>query len=613
MLVNKINNNSNLSFKRKPSASEMKRYSSTVSHGLKVLDKNLGLIIHNSSVPSKEGYNFGIGSLFSINSEKNFLPFLKVNGIKFVQQEPDTLRTPSNPSPYSPQASTKNDFMLPIERLATEEYDNLLKKEDIDNMVAENMKRPSPEKVDYVNVSQAYNTLLSKAYSNFMKKEKFSLLKQEFLNYKNKNLEELKPSAIYEVLLLINNKIWSDWPSEEKYLYKNSNTKLIEEIFNNNQEKINLYVFKQWLINREIDKAKLRNAEQDIRYIGDSPVGWSNVEVWMNQDLFLKEWAMGCPPDNFSKAGQRWGFAVLKPETIFNSDGSLGKGGELIKQRYEKMFKSNDGGIRIDHIIGLIDPFVYRIDRNNMDGENSGRLYSSPNHPILGKYAKKENKHYFDILKKIVIPAAESVGLTKNDIICEDLGTLTPPVIEAMKELELRGISITQYDMRGKDVPEKNIIMLGSHDNESYIEYTNNVFNDKNYLNYKSDYLALDTKIPEENLEDYKNNIKSNKTNFISASFAELFTSPAKYIQIFFTSFFGIPETYNKPGTTSGCWTLRLPDNFENLYWENVRKGLAINLPEAIARAIRHKGSAFANQNRKLLNNLDEFTQILKS
>ena len=41
-------------------------------------------------------------------------------------------------------------------------------------MVAENMKRPSPEKVDYVNVSKAYNTLLSKAYSNFIEVTTFA-------------------------------------------------------------------------------------------------------------------------------------------------------------------------------------------------------------------------------------------------------------------------------------------------------------------------------------------------------------------------------------------------------------------------------------------------------
>ena len=75
-----------------------------------------------------------------------------------------------------------------------------------------------------------------------------------------------------------------------------------------------------------------------------------------------------------SADGQRWGFAVIDPETIFNEDGSLGEGGKLMQKRYEKMFQSSSGGARIDHIIGLIDPFVYSTKENKMTPENSGRL-----------------------------------------------------------------------------------------------------------------------------------------------------------------------------------------------------------------------------------------------
>ena len=35
----------------------------------------------------------------------------------------------------------------------------------------------------------------------------------------------------------------------------------------------------------------------------------------------------------------------------------------------------------------------------------------------------------------------------------------------------------------------------------------------------------------------------------MSASFAELFTSPAKKFNVFFTDFFGIGKTYNVPGS----------------------------------------------------------------
>ena len=48
---------------------------------------------------------------------------------------------------------------------------------------------------------------------------------------------------------------------------------------------------------------------------------------------------LGCPPDYFSEDGQAWGFPVINPDTMFNADGTLGKGGELLKRLYSKMFK----------------------------------------------------------------------------------------------------------------------------------------------------------------------------------------------------------------------------------------------------------------------------------
>ena len=96
------------------------------------------------------------------------------------------------------------------------------------------------------------------------------------------------------------------------------------------------------------------------------------------------------------------------------------------------------------------------------------------------------------------------------------------------------------------------------------------------------------------------------------ASFAELFTSKARKVQIFFTDFFGIGKTYNVPGSKKDCWTLRLTPDYENLYYENLQKGLGINLPEVIARAIRQRGEDFSTEHTKLLRKLDFFTNLLK-
>lgn len=617
MLVSLNPGYSNPQFQRKPSAAEMNRYTKTLADGLKTLDKNVGLIIHNSSVPSLPDKNIGIGTLLSKCAAATFMPFLAANAVTSVQQDPDNIRGTYDPSPYSPMSTSKNIYMIPLERLASDEYGFMLSEKDLQKVIMANKKRYDSNTVDYQRVATDYDTLLSLAYKNFTENKGgdrvINRLHNEFEMYKTRNREEIEPKAVYEILAKKNNnEDWHNWNEEQRNLYISKNKTPLKNFITANEDAIDYYAFKQWLVEREVNNANRRNTLLNVNVIGDSPIAFTPVEVWMNQDLFMDGWALGCPPDYFSKDGQRWGFPVIKPETIFNKDGSLGRGGNLMRQHYEKLFETSPGGARIDHIIGLIDPFVYSTKEPKMNEQNSGRLYSSPNHPILGKYTKTSEKEYAAILEKIVFPAAAKYGLKKEDIICEDLGTLTAPVMNIMKNLNLTGIAITQYDYRGKDIPAKNVIMPGSHDNESFIEYTNNIFNDKSHLEDKAAKLAEDTAVPGENKDNYKNEIVSDKKKFISASFAELFTSPAKKVQIFFTTFFGMDKTYNKPGQTQGCWTLRLPEDFDNMYWENVKKGTAINLPEVIARAIRNKGSEFAAKHNSVLTRLDEYTKMLK-
>lgn len=627
MLVNLDPISSSPNFQRKPNASEMKKYTKTIKEGLRVLDKDLGIIVHNSCVPSKAKQNLGIGSLLSKNAQFAFIPFLVANGFTSIQQEPDNKRSDASPSPYSPQSNAKNTFMIPIERLATEEYANLIPQEEIQDIIEQNSARKSHNTVDYSQVAESYEKLLWNAYMSLMNEtDEHQLigisredriehlkLKDEFEDFRRENQEDLEPMAVFDLLTRKNNcENWKTWSEEEKHLYSPENKKSLKTILRRNATEIDFYMFKQWLTEREIAKANKRNQDMGIKVIGDSPVAWTPVEEWLNQDLFLDGFALGCPPDYFAKDGQRWGFSVLKPETIFNPDGSLGKGGKLLQKRYEKMFEASPGGARIDHIIGLIDPFVYSPSEPKMTKENSGRLYSTPEHPILGKYAKNSVDEYASIIQKIVIPAAEKYGLTKDNIICEDLGTVTPPVKKVIKKLGLSGIAVTEFDHRGKKQKPNKTIMLGSHDNPSFIQYVKKLFKNRRALNNKATKLANDTVLIGQDIKEYKNELKQNQNKFIAASFLELFTSPARKIQIFFTDFFGIAKTYNRPGTQKGCWTLRIPEQNESLYWKNVKKGTAPNIPESIATAIRHRGNDFAEKHKDLLANLDEFTQILK-
>ena len=108
----------------------------------------------------------------------------------------------------------------------------------------------------------------------------------------------------------------TDWESN---LYSEKYTQEREELIAQSKDKIDLHIFKQWLLERENQIAKSNNDSLGIRIIGDSPVAVAPAIVWRNQDLYFENLSLGCPPDYFSQEGQRWGFSVLKPETIFNA------------------------------------------------------------------------------------------------------------------------------------------------------------------------------------------------------------------------------------------------------------------------------------------------------
>ena len=588
-------------FGQKPNAKQMKVYTNSLNQGLELLGKQVDLILHNASAPAVSAENTGIGSLFSKTTVTKLFPFLKEHGISGIQQEPNGLRKAKDNSPYAPEASAKNIFMIPLEKLASDEYGNILSKATFNKIVANN---PDKNNVDYDYVRKAYNVALKEAFNNGKNSK-------EFIEFKQQNEEKYEQSAIFHLL----NELYDGkkWSSLDSNLYstvdKVKANDRINELKSKYKNDYDFYIFNQMILEKENEKSNKLARETGVKIIGDSPVAQTAVDEWVNQKLFLKGKAIGCPPDYFSKDGQRWGFKYYDPEKIFNKDGSLGEAGEVLKKKYEDYFASFPGGIRIDHVIGLIDPFIYTTSTKKMTPQNSGRIYS-----VEGKYKKNSLDEYAALLTKIIIPAAEKFGLNKSSIICEDLGDATKPVQEIMKKLELSGISVTQFDHRGATTPQKNTIMIGSHDNQSFLEFVEGIFKntkDKGFLR-KTKLLAEDTApmgATTKEKKQYREDIRKDKAKFIAASFAELFTSPARRVQIFFTDFFGIAKTYNRPGTKTGNWSLRLGENFESDYYKAVSEGKAPNFAKAIATALRQRG--LDKDHEDLMRDLDNSAKIL--
>ena len=615
-----------------------------IKEALKVLGKkHLAFIAHANSFPAESGKNTGFGSSNS-NAAKKLMDFL--SGVfTDVQLGPSGKTKSIDASPYTGTIFSNNPLFIDLEQLTTDEWFNILSIETY-NKITENNPNKDTNKTAYSYIFNEQEKALKEAFENF-KKLNNAELKSKFETYKEKNKFWLEKDSLYEALIIENgNDYWPMWESEtDKSLFNPQNdeqkiqyTKRIEELKEKYADVIEYYSFCQFVISVQNEKTREYAQSRGLKMIADRQVAFSDRDNWAYQAYFLKGWCLGCPPDYFSEDGQAWGFPVMDPEKLFNPDGSLGEGGLLMKELYKKMFTENPGGVRIDHMVGLIDPWVYVAGRKPKIEEGAGRLYSSPEHPVLSRYAiatmddlnneveadKEERiikltpeqvRKYGRLVEKIVIGAAEEVGLDKDSIVCEDLGTLTMPVVSVMKEYDLQGMKLIQFVVpekpmhpyRCKNINERCWAMVGTHDNEPIAMWANaTVHTEAGYLNGKN--LAEDLYPDANNEEREQIAVRcSNDAEFLTQNkLIELFACKAENIQIFFTDFLGLYDVYNRPGTSGDAnWSLRIPDNYEEVYCNNLKSGKALNLPLILKLAIYARGNEFANANQEIINKLE--------
>ncbi len=606
-----------------------------IKKALKALGKkNFVFIMHNGSFPAANAENTGFGTINS-NGGKNFINYA-AGLFDAIQMGPAGKTKSSDSSPYCGTIFSNNPLFIDLKELTTSKWHKILSEETF-NQIVENNPNKDTNKTSYSYITKQQALALSEAYENFVKLNNAELNK-EFENYKRENDSWLDKDSLYEALTIEHDTdYWPNWKSSidknlfnpKSYEEKMEYGKRIDEISKKYTKEIDEYKFIQFVLNKQNSETKKLADSKGIKMIADRQVAFSDRDTWAYQSLFLDGWCLGCPPDYFSKDGQAWGFPVIDPEKMYNTDGSLGEAGILMKNLYKKMFRENPGGVRIDHIVGLIDPWVYKSGKKPMPKQGAGRLYSSPEHPELSKYAiakiedldqtltadnekrvktlsDEQIKLYGRLIEKIVIAAAEEEGLTKDAIVCEDLGTLTNPVAAVMKKYELLGMRLTQFTVptepedpyRYKNITEKCWAMIGTHDNQPVNIWAKNMVNTHTgYLHVKN--LVEDLFTEEADKDALIVKMTNDKEFLKETKLVELFASKAENIQIFFTDFFNMSQTYNTPGTSGDKnWSLRLSDNFEQMQ--------TINLPLLLKKAIIARGSEFANAHKNLIEELDE-------
>ena len=686
--------------------SEVEEYPKAIADAKKFLGiNNLALILHQSSFPVKDKDLF-IGS--HINDKALDLnKFLKFHGFDSIQLGPPGL---TKLSPYQSSINSKNYLYTDMEKLATKEYANLLTVNDKQDDIAREIRKVDKDakyeaNSDQTNFNKAFyvvDKLYDKAYTNFVNKLKDNdpdalRLNKEFVKFKKEQNNWLEKDSVFVLLrnLLRMDDNFFEWPDMCRNLfdYKEDmespfHDEAVEYYAGINQKykrELDIYKFKQFIIDKQEHEFQKENGK--LPYSTDAIIGFHMMDYYSNKDAFLPGYRVGTPYGgegrpigNGSPWGnnQTWDIPVVDPKKLFIKDYNgnitgLGAAGKLIRQKFEKLLDTYEN-IRIDHVIGIVDPWIY--DKNRVEVKIGRYPWEDPNVPehVIYKNAHGANismmhkqnvfgynkgwdaditnqinedianmpnidpdGDYAKIIDEILLPLFKEKGVNPEDMAWETLGCDTQKFREVFDKNrnghylpEITSAYEWQIQKRLADPRHKNdTVILGCHDHGPFAQVCDdNFYNQKNCPNgiYEENYIVgslYPDKAPSQRGQ-IMNQLKWDRRLRVKLKFSEMFRYAEK-IQLTFMDFFGLDKAYNYAGTQNPSnWKLRLKKDYKDNYykaleWKPGDKGVnnvALNMPEelkrpVISKIINERGGDY-NTEDYLVDRLDYFERMLK-
>ncbi|MFI5348524.1 MAG: 4-alpha-glucanotransferase [Elusimicrobiota bacterium] len=213
---------------------------------------------------------------------------------------------------------------------------------------------------------------------------------------------------------------------------------------------IRYHDFAQWLFARQWEAVRLHAAARGVGLIGDKPiyVSHDSADCWAHQELFCLDASgrssvvAGVPPDYFSETGQLWG------NPLYRWDEHARTGFAWWISRLKACAERFDA-LRLDHFIGF---------------RNYWEVPAGEKTAIKGRWMTAPGDELFEAVRREV---------PNLEIIAEDLGTLTPPVIALRDRFGFPGMKIAQFSFGGdekdlpKNWPEDCVGYTGTHDNDT--------------------------------------------------------------------------------------------------------------------------------------------------
>ncbi len=215
---------------------------------------------------------------------------------------------------------------------------------------------------------------------------------------------------------------------------------LYGESFN---ELAQFHVYGQWQADIQLATVAERSAGLYLDY----PIGVHarGFDSWRFPDQFVTGASAGAPPDDFYD-GQHWGFQALKPRSIRDRAIEYLRASLSWQMRHASV-------LRFDHIMGL-HRMYYIPDGFPMD---QGAYVEYPAEELYAVLSLESHRH-------------------KTMLIGEDLGTVPKHIPKAMKEHGVRGMFVSEFDLRNTEkrlpIPVKgSLASIGTHDTPPFARW----------------------------------------------------------------------------------------------------------------------------------------------
>jgi 4-alpha-glucanotransferase len=396
------------------------------------LPRSAGVLLHPTSLPGPDG----IGDVGP--QAYRWVDWLAATGCAFWQVLP-LGPTGYGDSPYQCfSAFAGNPYLVSPELLL---HDGLLATADLDD-------RPEfpADRVDFGPVIQWKLQLLDRAYEHYLADP--TPLRAQFDTFQQQEYAWLSDFALFMSIKESQGGVaWEHWPEPLRLRDPHALAEARQSEAVQRHAFRQFLFFKQWTALREYAHAK------GLRIIGDIPifVAFDSADAWSHPELFYFDEdrkptvVAGVPPDYFSATGQLWGNPLYRWEAHAQS------GYAWWIDRMRATLKQVDL-IRLDHFRGF-----------------AGYWAVPYGHPTaeVGEWRPGPNRHFLTALQQ---------GLGGLPIIAEDLGLITPDVIELRDSFDLPGMRIFQFGFGSPQdafLPHNYVrncvAYTGTHDNDTVL------------------------------------------------------------------------------------------------------------------------------------------------